>query len=169
MWLLAFPFLVFCRPTVNSVVLGGAVASIGLFVRAWAAGSIRKNESLATSGPYAFTRNPLYLGSLLLGGGVALAGGHWVWPLAFFSFFAAVYRPTIAREDARLAELFGDDFRVYAERVPAFLPGFPVQARGEPVEERFRWRRYGRNREWEALLGATAAFALLTAKALGAI
>lgn len=70
-------FWIFARPSYNSIVLGGAIAAIGLVIRAIAAGHLQKNRELATSGPYAYTRNPLYLGSSLLAAGFAVAGGSW--------------------------------------------------------------------------------------------
>jgi protein-S-isoprenylcysteine O-methyltransferase Ste14 len=82
-FLLGFAYLLFCRPTVKLLVGGGIVATAGLAVRAYAAGVLTKNQKLTMSGPYAYTRNPLYLGSSLMGVGFAIAGatGFWRWLL----------------------------------------------------------------------------------------
>ena len=98
------------------------ISVVGLWVRGWAAGTIHKNEVLTTTGPYDHTRNPLYVGSFLLGLGITLAGGHWIWPTVFVLFYAGVYGRTMAGEARLLTELFGDRFLEYAANVPAVLP-----------------------------------------------
>lgn len=162
-WLIVLPFFVFADPTVPLLAIGGALAAAGLLVRGWSAGTIHKNEALTTTGPYAFTRNPLYVGSFLIGLGVALAGGHWIWPLVFVLFYGAVYRDTIAHEAARLTELFGDRYREYAANVPGFVPRV-TPYRTDAGGGGFRWSQYRWNREWEAAVGVVAAFAVLAAK-----
>jgi hypothetical protein len=124
--------------------------------------------ALTTTGPYAFTRNPLYVGSLFVGVGVAIAGGHWIWPAVFLVFYAAVYSRTMLVEARQLGDLFPDQYARYAAEVPAFIPRtLPYRASdGDESTGGFRWSRYRRNREWEALLGAVAAFAFLVAKML---
>jgi len=161
-WLIVVPFFLFVRPTFESVAWGAALACAGLWIRGWSAGTIHKDEVLTTTGPYAFTRNPLYVGSFLIGGGVTLAGGHWVWPVVFLLFYGVVYSRTMAHEAMRLTELFGDEYREYAAHVPGFLPR-TTPHRGSVLgrEGGFRWSQYKRNREWEALLGALAAFGVL--------
>src|ERR1035438_2829719 len=81
-FILGVAYIVFCRPTVKLLVVGGTIAALGVALRAYAAGHLAKNQKLATSGPYARTRNPLYLGSSLMGAGLALAGGRWQLDLA---------------------------------------------------------------------------------------
>ena len=171
-WLLVLPFLWLARPTSGYLVVGSALAALGLSLRAWAAGTIRKDAGLTTTGPYAHTRNPLYLGSLLLGVGVTTAGGHWAWPLAFLAFYAAAYGSTMAAESDRLASAFGARYTAYAAQVPALLPRLApwrgLDPRGGDAPGRaapgFTWAQYRRNREWEALLGALGGFAVLVAK-----
>ncbi len=168
-WLLVLPFLWFSRPTPTLLVVGVTLAALGLCLRGWSAGTIHKDESLTTTGPYAFTRNPLYLGSFLIGAGVSVSGGHWIWPAAFLLFFGVVYSRTIIGEDHHLAELFGERYREYASRVPPFLPRLkPSRASELPggVPAGFRWEQYLRNREWEASLGFLAAFGFLAARAI---
>lgn len=166
-WLLVVPFLVLSRPTAELLAVGAAVAALGLVIRGWAAGTIHKERELTTSGPYAFTRNPLYLGSFFVGLGVTLAGGHWAWPALFVVFYVGVYSRTMAYEAGRLTELFGERYLAYARSVPAFLPR-PTPYRPEAGAQTagFRWEQYKRNREWEALLGGIGAFAFLAAKAV---
>jgi protein-S-isoprenylcysteine O-methyltransferase Ste14 len=166
-WLLVVPFLWLARPTPGLLLVGAALAAAGLGLRAWAAGVIHKDAELTTTGPYAHTRNPLYLGSLLLGIGTVIAGGRWIFVLAFLTFFATVYGRTMDREEAFLTERFGDRYRDWAARVPLLLPRLSPYRSGEPEEGgRFSPARYLRNREWEALVGAVAGFAFLTAKIL---
>lgn len=144
----------------------------GLGVRAWAAGVLDKDRELAVSGPYAFTRNPLYLGSFVIGIGAVIAGGRPWFGFLFLVFFVLMYRGAMIRENDRLAERFGTDYRRYREAVPMFFPRGaryePGGASGpEPQARSFSLARYVRNREYEALLGAVAAFALLALKAAG--
>ena len=87
--------------TRQSLLIGAIVALIGVFVRAWASGHIMKNDRLATSGPYAFTRNPLYFGSFLIAVGFAIAA-HWLLVLLVAAFFLVIYAPTMAREKANI-------------------------------------------------------------------
>lgn len=164
-WLLAIAFLWFARPTASLLAVGAILAVAGLVVRAWAAGVIRKDQELTISGPYAFTRNPLYLGSLLLGSGAVLAGGSWLFAAVFAAFFALVYGRTMKREEALLEELFGDRYRHYASSVPLLAPKLPPYRPEHPLQgNRFSLDRYLGHREWEALLGAVVAFGVLAAK-----
>ncbi len=163
-WLLILPFLWFARPTLPLLAWGGVLAVLGLAVRAWAAGTIHKERELTTTGPYAYTRNPLYVGSFFLGLGVTLAGGMWQFVVLFAVFYLGVYGRTMAGEAELLTELFGDRARDYRAEVPAFVPRLtPYRAPG--VEGGgFTLDQYRRNREWEAALGALAGFAFLIAK-----
>ena len=164
-WLIAVPFFVLASPTPARLAVGAALSAIGLALRGWSAGTIHKNETLTTSGPYAFVRNPLYVGSFLIGGGLAVAGGSWLWLVLFLVFYAALYGPTVASEAERLTEQFGHRYVEYATQVPAFIPRLtPFRASSGDAVGEFRWSQYERNREWEALLGAAAAFALLWLK-----
>jgi protein-S-isoprenylcysteine O-methyltransferase Ste14 len=159
-FLLAAGYLIFCRPTVKLLIAGGIVAAAGVALRALAAGHLNKNRSLATSGPYAYTRNPLYLGSALMGGGFAVAGGRWSLALACVVLFAAIYWPVIHREEAYLRSEFGGVYDSYAQRVPLFFPRFRRPASGE----KFQWSQYRKNHEHEALLGYLAIMIFLAFK-----
>lgn len=166
-WLLIVPFYYFAVPTVSTLVLGVALGGIGLSIRAWAAGSIEKNRELATNGPYAYTRNPLYLGSFFLGLGTTLGGGRWVFMVLFLVFYLTVYRATAVREEAELEKMFGERYQTYSAAVPFFLPRFSPYRGSEKTEEPgrgFSVAQYVRNREWEAGLGAMAGFGGLVLK-----
>jgi protein-S-isoprenylcysteine O-methyltransferase Ste14 len=166
-WLLILPFLYFARPTVTTLIAGGALALAGALIRGWAAGFLRKNQRLATSGPYAFTRNPLYLGSFLIGLGVTIAGNVVAFVVLFVLFFLGIYLRVARREARFLEEKFGDEFRRWAQDVPLFLPR-PTPWRGAPEGEEdagaFAMDQYRRNREYEAVIGLVAGFAFLTFK-----
>ena len=163
-WLLVLPFLWLARPPPSALAAGAPLALAGLLLRGWAAGTIHKEKELTTTGPYAFTRDPLYLGSFFLGAGITLAGGHWVWPVLFLAFFAAAYGRTMAGERELLEELFGDRYRAYEANVPALVPRLTPWREPGVAGPGFTWARYVRNREWEAALGALAGFAFLAAK-----
>lgn len=170
-WLLVLPFFWFARPTVGFLLAGGAITVAGLVVRAWAASWIHKDQVLATSGPYAHTRNPLYLGTFLLGVGVTLAGGHPTFIVLFLIFFALIYGKTMAAEAAHLQEVFGEPYLRFSEQVPLFFPRlrpYADKAVGSAGPTATESTRYRTNREYEALLGATAAFAVLVAKMIWA-
>jgi protein-S-isoprenylcysteine O-methyltransferase Ste14 len=136
------------------------VAALGLALRTFAAGHLAKNQRLATSGPYAYTRNPLYLGSALMGAGFAVAGGNWILALACLVLFAAIYWPVIRREEEYLRREFGEVYDLYAQQVPLFLPRFRRPAGGE----KFQWKQYRKNREYEAFLGYLAMMIFLAFK-----
>jgi len=165
-WLIVIPFLLWSTPSAVVVFVGVVFVACGLVVRGWSAGTIRKDEELATSGPYSFTRNPLYVGSFLIGMGVAIAGGQWIWPLAFLSFYGAVYPSAMLAEAQRLSQLFPHHYAVYARAVPGFIPRLTPYRSSEVAAgpAGFRWSQFRRNREWEASLGALAVFGLLAAK-----
>ncbi len=162
-FLLAAIFLIFARPEMTTLLIGGAVAVLGLLIRAWASGHIRKNKTLAVSGPYAYTRNPLYLGSFVLGFGFTVAAGVWWLALIFVALFLGIYLPVMRVEAGELIEIFGDDYREYAKRVPLF---FPRLTKGEKSAVRFDFDLYLRYREYQAALGLIFAWSILLIKAV---
>ena len=149
------------RPVWGSIALGAVLVVPGLLVRALASGHVRKNEALATSGPYAYTRNPLYLGSLLIGVGFAVAARSWWVGVALVAMFLAIYVPVIRGEEAFLRGKF-PEFEEYARRVPRMVPRFTA-APGDGGGE-FSFELYLKHREWNALLGALAMTAALVVK-----
>jgi hypothetical protein len=165
---LAALYLVFGpKPTPLTLVVGGALALAGLGVRAWAAGHIVKNDRLATTGPYAHTRNPLYFGSFLIASGFALAA-HWSMLLLVVAFFALVYGPTIEKERVKISAMFPDAYAKWEENVPAFLPR-PTAWRDPavPGTERFSPSLYMRHGEWKAALGFILALTWLVLRMRG--
>lgn len=120
-FILGIAYLAFARPTPGSFLLGGLIAFAGVLVRAWASGHISKNERLATTGPYAHTRNPLYFGSFLIAAGFAIAA-HWSLLVVVVAFFVLIYAPTMERERANISGRFPDEYANYSANVPAFVP-----------------------------------------------
>ncbi len=160
---LAGAYLVLARPTMQGLIAGGAIALVGVFVRAWASGHIRKNDRLATSGPYAHTRNPLYFGSFLISAGFA-AAAHWSLLILVALFFALIYVPTMERERANIAERFPDAYAAYAANVPMFVPRLTPWRGGETSTSGFSSELYLKHGEWKAALGYAGALALLVVK-----
>ncbi|HYL46883.1 MAG TPA: isoprenylcysteine carboxylmethyltransferase family protein [Candidatus Limnocylindrales bacterium] len=158
-WLLAHPIQ-------RSILIGAAVALVGLLVRASAAGFLRKDRVLATSGPYAFTRNPLYFGSSMLAAGFVVAGHSWIAGIVVAVYFAVFYYAVMRNEEQDLRARFPDNFPAYAARVPLFIPhiyggyGQPIAGSAESVEH-FSWALFLRNREYRAVLGTIGGFALV--------
>jgi protein-S-isoprenylcysteine O-methyltransferase Ste14 len=155
-------FLIFARPTLLLMAVGITVALTGLLIRAWSSGHIVKNRDLAVSGPYKYTRNPLYLGSFLLGLGFMIASGVWWLILLFVVLYLGIYFPVMSVEAEELTAIFGDKYKEYAEKVSLFLPWFSdYQSDGKKFEKEL----YMRYREYQAGLGFLAVCAILAAKA----
>lgn len=152
------------KPAWRSIALGGAVILPGLLIRALASGHVRKNEALATSGPYGYTRNPLYLGSLLIGAGFAVAARSWWVGVALVLMFVAIYLPVIRAEEAFLREKF-PEFEEYARSVPRMFPRIIPRPSGE-ASGGFSMALYLKHREYNALVGAAAMLAALALKML---
>jgi protein-S-isoprenylcysteine O-methyltransferase Ste14 len=150
---LAIVVLLFARPTPGSIVSGAIVGIAGLFVRAYAAGYLHKQEILTMAGPYAYTRNPLYLGSALLALGVGIAAHSWISAFLLWGYFALFYFAVMRREEQELRAQHGGAFDVYARAVPLFLPRWtPVNAE---IAGRlsFSFAQYKKNREYRAAIG----------------
>lgn len=163
----ALAYLVFATPTMRSLIAGAFVGIVGLAVRAWAAGYLRKHEALATSGPYAFTRNPLYFGSVILAAGFVVAG-HSLWAGIIVAAYLAVFYPAVMkREEGELQRHYGNDFLEYAARVPLFWPRLRPALRERQSVSQFSPQLYRRNREYQAALGFLVGLALLWAKMHG--
>jgi protein-S-isoprenylcysteine O-methyltransferase Ste14 len=161
-------FLSFAHPSWRSLLGGFPVALCGVAIRAWASGHLKKNAELAVSGPYAYTRNPLYLGSFILATGCAIAGGNWWSGLLLLGFFLAVYLPVMQAEAEHMMALFADSYPVWARNVPLFLPRltpWQPEVREAQQNARFDHRLYLRYREYRALIGLLVVFALLGLKA----
>jgi len=159
-FLLAAAFAWFSEPSARSLAFGLPVSVLGLALRAWAAGHLAKNQTLATSGPYAYTRNPLYLGTLLVAAGLVIASRRALLAVLFGAMFLLVYLPAIQLEQQHLSSLF-TDYAPYAKSVPALLPRV-TPAGGQ---HRFQWNLYIKNREYQAAAGWLAGVAILAWKA----
>jgi protein-S-isoprenylcysteine O-methyltransferase Ste14 len=159
-------FIMLANPRPVTLAIGGIVAVLGLALRAWAAGHIRKNAQLATSGPYAYTRNPLYLGSFLLGLGFTIASSRWALGVIFAALFLGIYLPVMRVEAATLAEMFGEDYRRYSNAVPLFFPRPLPYRDGLTQGVKFDPGLYLRYREYRAALGLLIAWGLLALKAV---
>jgi len=164
---LAIIYWLLAAPTTRSILWGGAVAALGLVIRGAASGHLRKYEELATGGPYARTRNPLYFGSAFLAGGFIVAGRSSPAGAIIAAYFAIFYYAVMRNEENDLRSRYGAAFEAYAARVPLFFPR--VAARGEAKQspkaespqQSFSWAQYRRNREYRALLGALAGLGIL--------
>ena len=159
-------FFLFSRPQPWTLAIGAAIALPGLALRAWATGHLRKNDALATTGPYAYTRNPLYLGSFLLGLGFTVASGRFILGILFAALFLGIYVPVMRVESATLAELFGESYQRYVKAVPLFRPRLSPYRERKTDESGFDAALYRRYREYQAAIGLVIAWALLALKAL---
>jgi protein-S-isoprenylcysteine O-methyltransferase Ste14 len=145
-------------PTRTSISVGLPIAITGAVVRALAAGVIKKDSRLATSGPYGWSRNPLYFGSSFLALGFAIMS----WNIAAAALLmvpsALVYPQVIRREETHLEQLFGDEFRRYRRQVPCFFP------RIRAGDLSFSLAQYRNNREYNTVLGLVAAITIFAFK-----
>jgi protein-S-isoprenylcysteine O-methyltransferase Ste14 len=155
-------YLWLARPSATSLAFGAGLVVVGLFLRGWASGHLQKNEQLATTGPYAYTRNPLYLGSLILAVGFAVAARSWWIVLIFAIMFLAIYLPVIRAEEEYLAQRF-PEFSAYAREVPRLILRLKAASRARSA---FSWTLYNKHREYHATLGSVAIMAVLVWKLL---
>lgn len=167
-FLFAIVFVVFARPAVWTLTAGSVIVLLGLAIRAWAAGHIQKARQLATTGPYAYTRNPLYLGSFIMGVGFTIASGVWWLAALFCVLFIGIYLPVMRVEAADMHDIFGSAYTDYAREVPAFVPRLTAR---QNAAAKFDPKLYFQYREHRAAIGALVALAALAAKAffLGSI
>lgn len=149
------------KPTWRSLALGGVISLLGIAIRAHAAGHVRKNAELTTSGPYAYTRNPLYLGSILIAAGFAVAAMSWWIVLALALMFTLIYVPVIRSEEKFLRATFAG-YADYAMRVPRLFPRFTSAY----PELATAWSRaqYLKIREYNALVGSIFLWCVLVVK-----
>ena len=154
--------IIFARPTWKPLLAGFGLSLLGLGLRTWAAGHLKKEKVLAVSGPYRRTRNPLYLGSLLIG--VAMAVGAWSWGAAAIlaAYFLVFYPVVISEERKRMKALFPADYETYGKRVPLFFPSF----RKAPAYQNSPFSRalYRKNKERRALIGTIVFWIVLIAR-----
>ena len=158
----AAAYIWLAQPTLTSILMGSCAVFAGLCIRALASGHVEKNEVLATSGPYAHTRNPLYLGSIILAIGFLIAAKSWWLPLIAAAMLIAIYVPVIRSEESFLRERF-PEFEDYAAHVPRLFPRLRAYQR-RPAS--FSRHLYWKHREYNAALGAGLMIAVLIAKAM---
>jgi protein-S-isoprenylcysteine O-methyltransferase Ste14 len=152
-YILAVFVLLFSRPTPKYVAVGAAVGSIGLWLRAYAAGYLHKQKVLTIAGPYAYTRNPLYLGSAFLALGAGIATRSWISAGILLIYFAAVYSVVMRREESELLTQHGTAFQDYAATVPLFFPRLTAARTPGAATGRFSFAQYKKNHEYQAALG----------------
>ena len=158
---LAIAVLWFARPTPRSILTGALVGLIGLWIRAFAAGYLHKQEVLTVTGPYAYTRNPLYLGSAILALGVGIATHRWVSLAILGVYFALFYSIVMRREENELRPRHGASFEEYVRAVPLFLPRLtPAKLSGGSAGA-FSFAQYKKNHEWQATVGYLLLLAVL--------
>lgn len=160
---LAVLYLWLALPTWVSIAVGAVIAMLGLLLRAIASGHITKDSALTTTGPYAYTRNPLYMGSMLLATGFAVGSRSWWIALVMLLMFLLIYLPVIREEETYLRAQF-PEFDQYARHVPRFLPRLRRWPGAAPAA--FSRERYLRHHEYNALVGAAVMLAALVAKLL---
>jgi len=157
-FVIAAAVIYLAKPTGTLILAGLPIALCGAILRALAAGVIRKDATLTTTGPYAWTRNPLYLGSFLLGLGFAVMSGSWFAAALIVLPAFVIYPNVIRNEEAHLERLFPHSFREYCARVPRFFPRFRA------MKEPFSVKQYLANREYQTALGFAAMLAILIVK-----
>lgn len=165
-FVVAAVFLIFARPSWKSLAWGLVLVIPGLWLRGYAAGYVRKNAELTRTGPYAHTRNPLYLGSMSIAAGFAIAAGRWWLVVLLVGMFLLIYVPTILSEEQFLRGTF-PQFEEYARRVPRLLPRLtPARFDDTRLDTdrgmgRFSRERYLHHREYNASIGAAALYVAL--------
>ena len=146
------------HPRLDSLLASLPIILAGLAIRAWAAGHLEKNRNLAESGPYAYTRNPLYLGSFIIALGFAVAGSNWILAVIFTAAFLLIYLPVMELEEQHLLKIF-PSYLEYAARVPLLMPKLGPQ--GSQV---FRPAVFLKNEEYKAAVGVLTGLIVLVAK-----
>jgi protein-S-isoprenylcysteine O-methyltransferase Ste14 len=155
--LVAFGWL--SRPSTTSMLAGIPISVLGLLLRAWAAGHLAKDRQLATTGPYAYIRNPLYAGTLLVAVGIVIASRSIWLALIFAGAFVFVYLPAIELEEQHLRDIFLE-YPAYAARIHRFVP----VAKWPGRDAQFSAALYVRNEEYKAAIGFLLAVAWLMSK-----
>lgn len=165
-FLFAALYLWWARPTWGFLLAGAVIVILGIILRALASGHIRKNAELATTGPYAYTRNPLYLGSVLIALGFIVAARNLWIGLGAAAMFVFIYVPVIRAEEAYLGSAF-PDYAAYASRVPRLLPRltpYRADSAASTALHNFSAELYLRHREYNAAVGSVLMFAALILK-----
>jgi protein-S-isoprenylcysteine O-methyltransferase Ste14 len=158
---LAIVVLLLARPTTASILWAMPVGLIGLLIRGVAAGYLHKQEVLTVSGPYAYTRNPLYLGSAVLAIAVSIATRSWICAMILCGYFVLFYSLVMRREEAELRQRHGVAFDQYAAAVPLFFPRLTRSQSASSTTGSFSLEQYEKNREYRAAIGFVLLLAIL--------
>lgn len=161
---LAILVLYLAHPTPSSILWGALLGVFGLWVRAYAAGYLHKQEVLTMTGPYAHTRNPLYLGSAVLALGAGIATRSWIAAFLLSAYFAVFYSMVMKREENELRLRHGEPFVEYARTVPLFLPRLTAAKLPGGSAGSFSFAQYRKNHEWQAAVGFLFLVLILLAK-----
>ncbi len=162
--LAAVGVVLLATPTWISLLAGVLISALGLALRAWASGHLRKEKKLAVSGPYRYSRNPLYLGNFILGIAIAVGANSW-WVVGLFLLYFAIFYPLlIVQEKKRMGKLFPGEYEAYRKKVPLFFPA-PLK-RNDTAGEKFSWVLYKQNKEYRALIATATLWLVLAAKVL---
>jgi protein-S-isoprenylcysteine O-methyltransferase Ste14 len=154
--------IIFARPDLTSFLTGLGICFLGLLIRTWSTGHLRKEKKLAISGPYKYTRNPLYLGNFVIGISVAFASRSW-WVFAYFAaYFLLFYPLAIKREMKRMKEFFPGEYDEYKRKTPLFFPSW--RSFSLSGKNKFSWKLFQKNKEWRAIIGAFLFWVILALK-----
>ena len=154
-WIAVVATIVLARPTWMTWRIGLAIAAAGEIVRVWAAGHLEKSREVTRSGPYRWTRHPLYVGSSIMALGIVIAARSGVVAILAALYMSSTLTAAIRTEEAFLSRAFGDTYDRYRD------------SRAEPMRRHFSFARAMRNREYRAMAGLAAGFALLALKVIG--
>lgn len=158
---LGLVFIILSKPRPLSIIIGLPIIILGESFRTLSSGYIKKNSSISMGGPYSITRNPLYVGNLLIGLGFVIVANRPILVPLFLILFGFIYHATIEEEEKNLRQRFGTEFSAYMASVPRFFPRFWQWKRGE---EYFNWSLVIKHREHITWLGIGSGILLLTAK-----
>ncbi len=159
-FIFAVVYVWLAQPTRTSLIAGALVLLPGLLLRGLASGHVQKDKQLTTSGPYAYTRNPLYVGSLMLAAGFAIAARSWWIVVVMLLMFAVIYVPVIGGEERYLHRTF-PEYDDYARHVPRMWPRL---SRYGSQQSAYSPARYWKHREYEAIIGCVVVLAVLVVK-----
>ena len=158
---LAILVLWFARPTPRSILWGAPIGLLGLLIRARAAGHLHKQEVLTVTGPYAYTRNPLYFGSAVLTIAASVAAHSWISASILCAYFALFYSIVMRREETELRAHHGTAFEEYARTVPLFFPRITPARLPFAGAGAFSFAQYKKNHEYQAAVGFLLLLGLL--------
>ncbi|MFQ6083523.1 MAG: methyltransferase family protein [Candidatus Aminicenantia bacterium] len=158
----AILILIVARPSLLTIIVGAIISLFGFSLRAWASGHIEKEKNLTISGPYQFTRNPLYLGNFILGISLSISSNSWLGILIFLIYFVTFYPVAIAREVEKMKQLFPEEYKKYQSKVPTFFPNLKISL--GLGNKKFSGKLYLKNKEYRALLGGLVIWAILLLK-----